>query len=137
MAPTITQPNGEEPQAHPVAFRPPLAKRAGVMPSCAPSYALDEPNPASSIASVTVFPCRSAVRSFQVLYEKPAALPQTTFMGSWAHPDTSRYVYGWGGWATSDIEPAVTEVVNGQVTWSLTFTSPRVFSYRALPIPAL
>jgi hypothetical protein len=76
------------------------------------------------------------VLSFTDVYDKPSEQPQTTFMGSYAVLDTSRYLFGWGGWNSSVIAPSVTELAGGLVSWSLSFTSPGVFSYRALPIPA-
>jgi hypothetical protein len=77
------------------------------------------------------------VVSFTDIYDKPSDQPQSAFMGSYAHLDTSRTLFGWGGWNGGAIAPSVTEVVDGTVAWSLTFGSAGVFSYRALPIPAL
>jgi hypothetical protein len=76
------------------------------------------------------------VKDFEVVYGKPDDEPQTQFMGSATQLDSDRYLIGWGGWRTADIEPAVTEIVDGIPVWNLTFTSPNVFSYRALPIPS-
>ena len=75
------------------------------------------------------------VTNFQVVYGKPDDQPQTQFMGSATQLDSERYMIGWGGWRTTDIEPAATEIVEGTPVWNLTFTAPNVFSYRALPIP--
>jgi hypothetical protein len=77
------------------------------------------------------------VVSFTDVYDRPSAEPQTTFMGSYAVLDTSRYLFGWGGWSGNVIAPAATELNGGSISWSLTFTAPGVFSYRALPVPAL
>jgi hypothetical protein len=77
------------------------------------------------------------VVSFSDIYDKPATQPPTAFMGSYAHLDPTRYLFGWGGWTTSDDPPSVTELLAGSVTWSLTFADPSVYSYRALPIPPL
>jgi hypothetical protein len=77
---------------------------------------------------------RAAV-SYSVDYSKPADQVQTTFMGSVIEYPGERYLIGWGGWVPPLVAPpSVTEVVGGTVTWSLTFASPSVFSYRALPI---
>jgi hypothetical protein len=77
------------------------------------------------------------VVSFVVVYEKPTAQAATAFMGSVVPTGASRYVIGWGGWLTMDVLPAASEIVNGQSVWSLQFTTPSVFSYRARPIPKL
>ena len=72
--------------------------------------------------------------SFRVLYPKPADEPQTSFMGSLRMLASDRYFFGWGGWSSSAVEPAATEILNGKPVWQLTFTAPQVFSYRALPV---
>jgi hypothetical protein len=77
------------------------------------------------------------VLSARVIYEKPAELPQTTFMGSAFQLGSDRYLIGWGGWSPPSAAPSVTEVFEGVPVWSLTFDSPTVFSYRAVPISAL
>jgi hypothetical protein len=77
------------------------------------------------------------VLSFTDVYDKPSDQPQSAFMGSYGALDASRTLFGWGGWNGGAIAPSVTEVAGGSVTWSLTFDSPGVFSYRALPISAL
>lgn len=77
------------------------------------------------------------VTSFDVIYEKPSAQAATAFMGSVVPTGPSRYVIGWGGWLTMDVLPAATEVLDGQPVWSMQFTQPAVFSYRALPIAKL
>ena len=77
------------------------------------------------------------VVAFTDVYDKPAIDPPTDFMGSYAHLDTARYLFGWGGWSELQAGPAATEVSAGSVVWSLTFTGSDVFSYRALPIGAL
>jgi hypothetical protein len=77
------------------------------------------------------------VLNFDVVYEKPTTQAATAFMGSVVAMGSSRYVIGWGGWLTMDVLPSASEVVNGQPVWSLQFTAPAVFSYRALPIPKL
>jgi hypothetical protein len=74
------------------------------------------------------------VTSFNVLYTKPADEPQTGLMGSFTPLSGGRYFIGWGGWYTSDLEPAATEVVGGMPVWSIEFLTPGVWSYRALPI---
>jgi hypothetical protein len=88
------------------------------------------------IVSFVLDETNKQVVSFTDVYDKPADQPQTAFMGSYGVLDTSRYLFGWGGWNSSAIAPAATEVTAGSVSWSLTFTSPNVFSYRALPISA-
>jgi hypothetical protein len=77
------------------------------------------------------------VTSFDVVYTKPSDQPQSAYMGSAVQTAADRYIFGWGGWPTSDIAPAVTEVVSGSPVWTLTFTQPTVNSYRSIPIPAL
>jgi hypothetical protein len=75
-----------------------------------------------------------SVRSFTTIYERPDGQADTAFMGSVFRMAPSRYVIGWGGRTdTSSAGPAVTEIVDGAPVWSLTFTSPTVFSYRATP----
>lgn len=77
------------------------------------------------------------VVSFDVIYEKPTTQAPTAFMGSVVPMGASRFVIGWGGWLTMDVLPAASEIVGGQPVWSLQFTAPAVFSYRALPIAKL
>jgi hypothetical protein len=89
------------------------------------------------IVSFLLDEANKKVVSFTDVYDKPADQPQTTFMGSYAQLGPSRTLFGWGGWMSNTIAPDVTEVVDGTPVWSLTFTTPTVFSYRALPIPAL
>jgi hypothetical protein len=74
------------------------------------------------------------VLASRVVYERPAEYPPTAFMGSafWLGPQ--RYLIGWGGWGTSATAPSVSEIVNGQEVWSLTFEVPSIYSYRAIPI---
>ena len=80
------------------------------------------------------------VTSFDVLYTKPSSEPPTGFMGSATKLANGDYFYGWGGWFDSTgmlskvIAPAATEIAGGSAVWSLTFTTPAAFSYRALPI---
>ena len=82
------------------------------------------------------------VTSFEVLYSRPSGQPQTGFMGSATKLANGDYLYGWGGWFDSTgmlskvIAPAATEISGGAPVWSLTFTTPATFSYRALPITA-
>jgi arylsulfate sulfotransferase len=77
---------------------------------------------------------KKSVSAFQVIYERPGDQADTTFMGSAARLAASRYVIGWGGRTdTRSTWPAVTEIVDGVPVWSLTFGTPNVFSYRALP----
>lgn len=72
------------------------------------------------------------VREFEVLYEKPADQPQTTFMGSVEVLPQGRTFIGWGGWPVGELAPpSATEVVGGVPVWSLTFQNPGLFSYRA------
>ncbi|HEY2511400.1 MAG TPA: aryl-sulfate sulfotransferase [Polyangiaceae bacterium] len=75
------------------------------------------------------------VSSFQIVYTRPEGEPATTFMGSATQLDPARYLIGWGGWSTASTAPGITEIVSGVPVWSLTFSMPNVFSYRALPIP--
>lgn len=77
------------------------------------------------------------VVSFDVIYEKPTTEAATAFMGSVVSTGASRWVIGWGGWLTTDLLPAASEILDGQPVWSMQFTSPGVFSYRALPITKL
>jgi hypothetical protein len=80
---------------------------------------------------------KHAVTSFEVVYERPSAQIDSTYMGSAFRMTPSRHLIGWGGRTdTSSVGPSVTEVVDGDPVWTLTFTSPTVFSYRANPIPA-
>jgi hypothetical protein len=76
------------------------------------------------------------VTSFQVLTTKPDTQPQTGFMGSATLLDGGRVFCGWGGWYTSGLGLAAAEIAGGQPVWTLEFTGPGVFSYRALPIAA-
>lgn len=77
------------------------------------------------------------VVNFDVIYEKPSGQAATAFMGSVVPTGASRYVIGWGGWLTMDVLPSANEILDGQPVWSLQFTAPAVFSYRALPIQKL
>lgn len=84
------------------------------------SFALDE--------------AQKTVTSSEVVYERPDDQGDTTFMGSAFLMAPSRYIIGWGGRTAPNLAgPAVTEIVDGAPVWSLTFTSPTVFSYRATP----
>ena len=77
------------------------------------------------------------VTSSHVVYGKPADEPATTFMGSATRLGATRELIGWGGWTLTPglpAPPSVTEIVDGAPSWSLTFDSPKVYSYRALPI---
>jgi hypothetical protein len=74
------------------------------------------------------------VTSFKVLYTKPSSQPASGLMGSAVPLSGGRLFCGWGGWYTMDIAPAVSEILGGSAVWSLQFTMPTVFSYRALPI---
>jgi arylsulfate sulfotransferase len=74
------------------------------------------------------------VTSFNVLYSKPVSQPQSGLMGSAVPLSGGRLFIGWGGWYSTDLGPAANEIVDGGSVWSLEFTTPGVFSYRALPI---
>ena len=74
------------------------------------------------------------VTSFQVLYTRPASQPPSGLMGSATPLSGGRLFIGWGGWYTTDLAPAATEIVGGSPVWSMEFTTPGVFSYRALPV---
>jgi hypothetical protein len=74
------------------------------------------------------------VTSFDVLYAKPASQPPSGLMGSAVPLSGGRLFVGWGGWYSADLAPAATEIVGGAPVWSLEFTTPGVFSYRALPV---
>jgi hypothetical protein len=74
------------------------------------------------------------VTSFNVLYTKPSAQPASGLMGSATPLDGGRLFCGWGGWYTMDLAPAATEIIGGAPVWTLQFSTPGVFSYRALPI---
>lgn len=77
------------------------------------------------------------VKSFAVVVERAAEQPDTAFMGSAFRFGQGRYLVGWGGHAaTAPGGPAVTETVGGATVWSLTFTSPSIWSYRAAPMLA-
>jgi hypothetical protein len=94
---------------------------AGDHPTRVVSYVLDE-----SAKTVT---------SFTEITTRPSAQPDTTFMGSAFMMNANRYLIGWGGRSDSSATwPAVTEVAGGSVVWSLTFTTPSTFSYRAHPM---
>jgi hypothetical protein len=91
----------------------------------------------SRALSFTLNETTHQVSSFKVLYDKPAAQPQSTFMGSVVPLSSTRNFIGWGGWFTMQTGPAAVEVVDGTPVWTLQFTSPPLwFSYRALPIAA-
>ncbi len=84
-------------------------------------YVLDETN--------------KTLTSFHEVYTRPSGQPDTTFMGSAFRFAGDRYLVGWGGRAVNTAGwPAVSEVVAGSVVWSLTFTTPSTFSYRAHPM---
>jgi hypothetical protein len=74
------------------------------------------------------------VTSFNVLASKPSTQPQSGFMGSATLLDGGRIFCGWGGWYSSNLGLAATELAGGQPVWTIEFTGPSVFSYRALPI---
>ncbi len=90
----------------------------------------------SRVLSYVLDPVNHKVTSFNVLYTKPSSQPASGFMGSAVPLSGGRLFIGWGGWYTSDLAPAATEIVGGAPVWSLEFTTPGVFSYRALPIAA-
>jgi len=74
------------------------------------------------------------VKQFDVLTARPTGQPAAGFMGSVTPLDPQRFVVGWGGWFTAATAPAATEIVSGNVTWSMQFLQPGTFSYRALPV---
>jgi hypothetical protein len=74
------------------------------------------------------------VTSFQVLYTKPSSEPPTGLMGSATPLSGGRLFIGWGGWYTTDIDPAANEIVDGSSVWSIQFSGVGIYSYRALPI---
>jgi arylsulfate sulfotransferase len=86
---------------------------------------------------VTLDQVNHKVTSFNVLYTKPASLPQTTYMGSAVPLSGGRLFLGWGGWYTAGLAPAATEIVGGMPVWSIEMQTPEYFSYRALPISPL
>jgi len=89
------------------------------------------------ILSMVLDQVNHAVTSFDVLYTKPSNEPQTGLMGSATPLSNGRLFVGWGGWYTSDLEPAATEIVGGMPVWSIEFQTVGVWSYRALPITPL
>jgi arylsulfate sulfotransferase len=91
----------------------------------------------SRALQLTLDQANHKVLNFDVIYEKPTAQAATAFMGSVVPTDSSHVIIGWGGWLTMDLLPSVSEIMNGQPVWSLQFTAPAVFSYRALPITKL
>jgi hypothetical protein len=93
--------------------------------------------PPARILSFVLDPVNKKVVSFTDVYDEPASQPYTALMGSYALLGPSRYLFGWGEWLTADVAPATTEVVDGAVVWSLSFTAPYTTSYRALPIQPL
>ena len=93
--------------------------------------------PHTRILSFVLDEVSKRVVTFTDVYDEPSTQPPSNIMGSYAHLDTARYLFGWGGWFTNDIAPAATEISAGSVVWSLTFTAPQTFSYRALPIAPL
>ena len=86
------------------------------------------------ILSMVLDQANHKVTSFNVLYTKPSGEPQSGLMGSVTPLSGGRLFCGWGGWYTSDLEPAATEIVGGMPAWSIEFLTPGVWSYRALPI---
>jgi hypothetical protein len=74
------------------------------------------------------------VKQFDVLVSRPAGQPAAAYMGSITPLGASRLMVGWGGWFQTVTAPAATEIVSGNVTWSMQFLQPGYFSYRALPI---
>jgi hypothetical protein len=74
------------------------------------------------------------VTSFQVLYTRPTSQPPSGLMGSATPLSGGRLFIGWGGWYSNDLAPAASEIVGGSPVWSMEFTTPGVFSYRALPV---
>jgi arylsulfate sulfotransferase len=74
------------------------------------------------------------VTQFDVLAARPTGQPAAGFMGSITPLAPTRMVVGWGGWFTPATAPAATEIISGNVTWSMQFQQAGAFSYRALPI---
>jgi hypothetical protein len=72
--------------------------------------------------------------SYRVVYVKPAKSAPTLFEGSVVQPSPGRYVIGWGGGVFSSGDLAVTELVDGEIAWAMSFDNPAVQSYRALPM---
>lgn len=89
------------------------------------------------ILQLTLDQTAHQVTSFNVLYTKPDGQPQTTFMGSDALLSGGRLFCGWGGWYTTGLAPAATEIINGSPVWSLELQTPGYFSYRAQPVATL
>ena len=73
------------------------------------------------------------VTSFEVLADARRD-PPTFFMGSATPMPSGNTFIGWGGWNASALGLGATEFAGGQPVWSLEFTGPGIFSYRALPI---
>jgi arylsulfate sulfotransferase len=92
---------------------------------------------ATRVVQLTLDQVQHVVTSFQVLYTKPSDEPQTTYMGSAVPLDGGRLFVGWGGWYTTGLAPAATEIVGGVPVWTLEIETPGYFSYRALPISPL
>jgi hypothetical protein len=88
----------------------------------------------SRVVSLVLDEAAHAVKGFQVLYTKPASQPATGLMGSAFPLSGGRLFCGWGGWYSSELAPAATEIAGGSVVWSFEFTMPGVFSYRAMPV---
>lgn len=88
------------------------------------------------VVSLVLDEAKHHVLDFQVVAEKPMDQPQSLFMGSATRFGSSRELIGWGGWSEipAQAPPSVTELVDGTPSWTLTFASPNVYSYRALPI---
>jgi len=93
--------------------------------------------PPTRILSFVLDEVNKRVVSFTDVYDEPSTQPQASIMGSYAVLGPSRLLFGWGASYSQMSGPAVTEVSAGSVVWSLAFTDPTAFSYRALPIGAL
>lgn len=85
------------------------------------------------IVEVGLDEASKTLTSYKVVYTKPADQPQTTYMGSVVQASTGRYLIGWGGFTAQAGALAASEVIDGEVVWSLAFDDPSIVSYRALP----
>lgn len=85
------------------------------------------------ILQIGIDEASKTLTSYETIYTKPLEERSTDFMGSVVQPSPGRYLIGWGGGMFGPRSLAVTELVDGEVAWTLAFDDATVQSYRALP----
>jgi arylsulfate sulfotransferase len=91
---------------------------------------------ATRVLAFTLDEAAKTITDFDVVYDRPSERPDSGFMGSAVFMGDERWIIGWGGFVSTASIPSVTEIVDGAPAWSLAFTKPTTFSYRALPMLA-